>query len=160
MENLEQETYSVWTHGIFRGLIYSVAYSGPKTTYTFYTDFKAKKAGRYQLTAEFEALTNAPVSDQEISDAFIKSLSDRMSSDIERHSDEYAGCMRTLPQGFFTTNNVDAIIEGVYAKLSADKALNKETIENFDIACSDLMEYANTQSPNIDPGTGRDHIGE
>lgn len=161
MEDFKQEHYLIWNKGVFHGLIYSVSYSGTMSKYTFYTDFrvgkKGYKAGEYQLAADLKVLTNKPISDQEIADAFAKSLSKKINIDIKTDSKEYVECMKTLPKGFFTERNVEAVLENVVREhLHADH----ETIIKSDTACCDLMEYAHSQNHNVHKGTGRNFLGE
>ena len=153
------EEYFLWTKGsIYNGCIYSVSLDRGFSTYTFYTGFKANQtASEHQLSATIKFPTNAPVSDDDISNAFVESLSKKMYLDITNDSKEYIECLKTLPRGFFTQTNMEKVLENVVKKtMNADE----ETIKKSDTACCDLMEYAHEQNHHVRKGTGREHIGE
>ncbi len=155
--NDTEERYFLWPKGIYRGYLYSIEYKENYSTYTFYTDFKAsKKTGEHQLSAQLTLPTNAPVSDQDISDVFVESVAEKACSDMRVDSSEYVECLKTLPKGFFTERNVQNIIETIIKEtMNSDT----ETIEKSDVACCNIMEYAHSQNHNVRKGTGIDYIG-
>ena len=164
-----EDSYHIWQRGLFYRYPYSMAQKGNMTTYTFYTDMKVGgTGGDHQLSADVKKLTNAPIDDSEIVDAFIESLSKKIWLDVVSGSTEYVECLKTLPKGFYTERTVEAILHHVISSTSyalthtknlTEQAKQKLTIRS-DTACWDLMDYAHEQNHNIRKGTGRDHLGE
>ena len=156
-----------WQRGLFIHCPYTKSQKGAQTKYVFYTDMKANgSAGEHQLSAEIEKLTNAPIDDREICDAFIESVSKKILTDVSFEKKDYVDCLKTLPKGFYTERNVELILENVLAgSLKRSGSLKSETAKQaynacVDTACCDLMEYAHSQNSNVRKGTGREHIGE
>lgn len=166
-DNNEFAGFNFRQRGLFFRYPYTMIYKGPMTEYVFYTDMKSNgAAGEHQLTAKITKLTNAPVDDSEIVDAFIESVSKKILTDVLFDKKEYIECLKTLPKGFYTEKNVEHIIENVTA-YSREKSktfkneMQKQAFEiDVEIAFCDLRDYAHSQNSHVRKGTGRDHIGE